>query len=93
MIFAIDSAKTAKGARVVIAGYAPMRIWHAHCRTGNGNRINAMSVPCRDRAMPHARAAVEAHDALRVRRDIDMRKTSLDRPDPDGFMPSLFSID
>jgi len=43
--------------------------------------------------MPHAKAGVEAHDALRVRRDIDMRKTSLDRPDPDGFMPSLFSID
>ncbi|MBR8123512.1 hypothetical protein KDW39_10150 [Burkholderia multivorans] len=93
MIFAIDSAKNAKGARVVIAGYAPMRIGHAHCRAGNGNRINTMSVPCRDRAMPHAKAAVEAHDALRVRRDIDMRKTSLDRPDPDGFMPSLFSID
>ncbi|MDS0791190.1 hypothetical protein NUV26_03415 [Burkholderia pseudomultivorans] len=36
---------------------------------------------------------VEAHDALRARRDIDMRKTSLDRPDPDGFMPSLFSTD
>ncbi|MDN7946931.1 hypothetical protein QZM79_23255 [Burkholderia multivorans] len=93
MIFAIDSAKNAKGARVVIAGYAPMRIWHARCRTGNGNRINTMSVPCRGRAMPHAKAAIGPHDALRVRRDIDMRKTSLDRPNPDGFMPSLFSID
>ncbi|MBU9435639.1 hypothetical protein KTE91_11040 [Burkholderia multivorans] len=93
MIFAIDSAKNAKGARVVIAGYAPMRISHARCRTGNGSRINTMSAPRRGRAMPHAKAAVEAHDALRVRRDIDMRKTSLDRPDPDGFMPSLFSID
>lgn len=43
--------------------------------------------------MPHAKAGFEAHDALRARRDIDMHKTSLDRPDPDGFMPSLFSID
>ncbi|PRH44446.1 hypothetical protein [Burkholderia multivorans] len=93
MIFAIDSAKNAKGARAVIAGYAPMRISHARCRTGNGNRINTMSAPRRGRAMRHAKAGVEAHDALRVRRDIDMRKTSLDRPDPDGFMPSLFSID
>ncbi|MCL4658637.1 hypothetical protein L0Y88_25415 [Burkholderia multivorans] len=93
MIFAIDSAKNAKDARVVIAGYAPMRMSHARCRTGNGSRINTMRAPRRGRAMPHAKAGFEAHDALRVRRDIDMHKTSLDRPDPDGFMPSLFSND
>ncbi|WP_261539153.1 hypothetical protein [Burkholderia multivorans] len=93
MIFAIDSAKNAKDTRVVIAGYAPMRISHARCRTGNGSRINTMRAPRRGRAMPHAKAGFEAHDALRMRRDIDMHKTSLDRPDPDGFMPSLFSND
>ncbi|KWF16718.1 hypothetical protein [Burkholderia pseudomultivorans] len=93
MIFAIDSAKTAKDVRVVIAGYARMRISHAHRRTGNGNRINTMGAPRRGRAMPDAKVAVDARDALRARRDIDMRKTSLDRPDPDGFMPSLFSTD
>ncbi|MCO1455940.1 hypothetical protein L0Z02_17430 [Burkholderia multivorans] len=93
MIFAIDSAKNAKGTRVVIAGYARMRVSRAQCRTGNGSRINTMRAPRRGRAMPHAKAGFEAHDALRVRRDIDMHKTSLDRPDPDGFMPSLFSND
>ncbi|WP_081056760.1 hypothetical protein [Burkholderia pseudomultivorans] len=93
MIFAIDSAKTAKDASVVIAGYAHMRISHAHRRTGNGNRINMMGEPRRGCGDAACEGDVESHDALRARRDIDMHKTSLDRPDPDGFMPSLFSTD
>ncbi|MDN7776496.1 hypothetical protein QZM97_34615 [Burkholderia orbicola] len=49
----------------------------------------------------HAGTSVEAagihvdreRHPLRAACDIDMRKTSLERYDPDGYMPSLFSID
>ncbi|WP_205611405.1 hypothetical protein [Burkholderia sp. Nafp2/4-1b] len=53
------------------------------------------------RAAPRADASRDARYtghgkqcvSLRAARDIDMRKTSLERPKPDGYMPSLFSID
>ncbi|WP_080401491.1 hypothetical protein [Burkholderia ubonensis] len=90
MIFAIDSAKNTKRA----AGSDRVRVRARIARRGacmqNGNRINAMRGIRRRR---DARLARTACATLHARRDIDIRKTSLDRPDPDGFMASLFSTD
>ncbi|WP_175883852.1 hypothetical protein [Burkholderia sp. BCC0044] len=49
----------------------------------------------------HARMSIDAagihvdreRHPLRAACDIDMRKTSLERSGPDGYMPSLFSTD
>ncbi|WP_193101259.1 hypothetical protein [Burkholderia sp. Z1] len=93
MIFAIDSAKTAKRAGDAAACCARMRIgcdWH---RAGNANRIKAMRCTLAYRAIHDMRMTVRERDPLRAAPDIDMRKTSLDRPEPDGYMPSLFSTD
>ncbi|AQQ22625.1 hypothetical protein A8D61_31580 [Burkholderia cenocepacia] len=93
MIFAIDSGKTAKGAIVAAAGGARMRAGCARSRERNANRINAMR--CRPvlRLMRDGQPTVRERRLLRAACDIDMRKTSLDRPEPDGYMPSLFSTD
>ncbi|WP_161556567.1 hypothetical protein [Burkholderia pyrrocinia] len=91
MIFAIDSAKTAKRTIVAAAGRARMRIGFPRRRARNANRINAMRCMFMHRAMRRMRMAVRERHPLRAARDIDMRKTSLDRPEPDGYMPSLFS--
>ncbi|WP_193727083.1 hypothetical protein [Burkholderia sp. BE17] len=93
MIFAIDSAKTAKRAIDAAAGCACMRIGCKLCRAGNRNRINAMRCTQMHSTMRRMRMAARACHPLRAARDIDMRKTSLDRPEPDGYMPSLFSTD
>ncbi|WP_423761365.1 hypothetical protein [Burkholderia sp. NLJ2] len=93
MIFAIDSAKTAKRAIVMTVEGACLRIGCERCRAGNGNRINAMRCMLAHRARRDMRMAVRERHPLRAARDIDMRKTSLDRPEPDGYMPSLFSTD
>ncbi|WP_185658154.1 hypothetical protein [Burkholderia sp. Bp8992] len=93
MIPAIDSVKTAKRAMAAAAGCASMRIGCAWRREGNVNRINAMRRVSMDRARRRERMRVRERDPLRAACDIDMRKTSLDRPEPDGYMPSLFSTD
>ncbi|OMG71172.1 hypothetical protein BW685_22425 [Burkholderia ubonensis] len=93
MIFAIDSPKTAKRAIAATAGAACMRIGCERCHAGNANRINAMQCRRRYGAMRGTRRAARVRDPLRAACDIDMRKTSLDRPEPDGYMPSLFSTD
>lgn len=59
----------------------------------NARRINALRCVPMHRAKRGERTTVRGRDPLRAARDIDMRKTSLDRPDPDGYMPSLFSTD
>ncbi|MDR0244981.1 MAG: hypothetical protein LBJ65_25575 [Burkholderia sp.] len=93
MIFAIDSVKTAKRAIAAAGGCTRMRTGCAWRREGNTNRINALRRVPNHRAKRVERMAVRERDALRAARDIDMRKTSLDRPEPDGYMPSLFSTD
>ncbi|MDT6995646.1 hypothetical protein [Burkholderia cenocepacia] len=45
------------------------------------------------RLMRDGQTTVRERRLLRAACDIDMRKTSLDRPEPDGYMPSLFSTD
>ncbi|WP_322087447.1 hypothetical protein [Burkholderia sp. BCC1999] len=93
MIFAIDSAKTAKRAIAAACGCTSLRTGCARRREGNTNRINAMRCVSMARAKRVERMTVRERDPLRAARDIDMRKTSLDRPEPDGYMPSLFSTD
>ncbi|MFP3501552.1 hypothetical protein [Burkholderia sp. SIMBA_062] len=70
---------------------------HAHGRerrrAANANRIKAMRwMPMRC-AMQDERMTLRACRPLRAVRDIDMRKTSLERSEADGYMPSLFSTD
>ncbi|QQJ99014.1 hypothetical protein JG536_23650 [Burkholderia ambifaria] len=93
MILAIDSAKTSKRPFVAMAGGARVSIGSDRRRERNANRINAMRCMPMHRAARGVRMAVREHHALRAAHDIDMRKTSLDRPEPDGYMPSLFSTD
>ncbi|MCA3777585.1 MAG: hypothetical protein IOC39_12400 [Burkholderia sp.] len=93
MIFAIDSVKAAKRAIAAMVGHPRMRTGYAWRREGNTHRINAMRCVSMQRAKQVERMTVRGRDPLRVARDIDMRKTSLDRPEPDGYMPSLFSTD
>ncbi|WP_156187212.1 MULTISPECIES: hypothetical protein [Burkholderia] len=93
MNFAIDSAKTAKRRIVAMAGRARMRAGGDASRTGNANRINAMRCVPPHRARQRVQAAVRGCRRLRAAPDIDIRKTSLDRLEPDGYMPSLFSTD
>ncbi|MEK2605253.1 hypothetical protein OHZ10_21740 [Burkholderia arboris] len=93
MIFAIDSVKTAKRVIAAVAGCTRMRTECVGRLEGNTHRINAMRRMSMQRAKRVERMTVRVCDPLRVARDIDMRKTSLDRPEPDGYMPSLFSTD
>ncbi|MDN7849077.1 hypothetical protein [Burkholderia seminalis] len=93
MIFAIDSAKTAKRAIVSTAGGARKHLDCDRRHEENAHRINALRCVPMHRAKRGERTTVRGRDPLRAARDIDMRKTSLDRPDPDGYMPSLFSTD
>ncbi|WP_175814670.1 hypothetical protein [Burkholderia diffusa] len=93
MIFAIDSAETAKRAIVTMVDVACRHLGCERCRAGNVNRINAMRCLLTHRAIRATRMAVRERHPLRAARDIDMRKTSLERPEPDGYMPSLFSTD
>ncbi|QTO22002.1 hypothetical protein [Burkholderia seminalis] len=93
MIFAIDSAKTAKRAIVSAAGGARKHLDCDRRHEENARRINALRCVPMHRAKRGERTTVRGRDPLRAARDIDMRKTSLDRPDPDGYMPSLFSTD
>lgn len=62
-------------------------------RAGNRNRINAMRCTQMHIMMRRVQTAFRARHPLRAARDIDMRKTSLERPEQDGYMPSLFSTD
>ncbi|MBY8605358.1 hypothetical protein K7N18_10965 [Burkholderia arboris] len=93
MIFAIDSVKTAKRAIAAMVGHPRMRTGCVWRREGNTNRINAMRCVSMQSAKQVERMTVLGRDLLRAARDIDMRKTSLDHPEPDGYMPSLFSTD
>ncbi|WP_175219375.1 MULTISPECIES: hypothetical protein [Burkholderia] len=93
MIFAIDSVKTSKRPIVAMAGCACVRVGCDGWRERNANRINVMRSMPAYRAMQGVQASVREHQPLRAAHDIDMRKTSLDRPEPDGYMPSLFSTD
>ncbi|WP_164725496.1 hypothetical protein [Burkholderia cenocepacia] len=67
-------------------------------RLSGGTRTKRQS---NQRDATHAGMSIDAaaihvdreRHSLRAACDIDMRKTSLDRPEPDGYMPSLFSTD
>ncbi|MCR4466108.1 hypothetical protein [Burkholderia sp. SCN-KJ] len=63
--------------------------------TLDGKRQSNQCAAARADASREARRAGDRDSdvALRAAHDIDMRKTSLERPEPDGYMPSLFSTD
>ncbi|WP_321802598.1 hypothetical protein [Burkholderia sp. BCC1993] len=93
MIFAIDSAKPAKRTRAGPTSRACMR--GSSAATLDGKRQSNQCAATHADASREKRCAGDRSSdvALRAAHDIDMRKTSLERPEPDGYMPSLFSTD